>query len=82
MDSNLLFCANGNGIYAIQKKDSVLVYNVSSAPVEIKLEDEACQLLGFCNGLIVVQNRYEFPLYLYYYTPFGDLVYTAVEQLE
>lgn len=81
-DSNLLFCANGNGIYAIQKKDSVLVYNVSSAPVEIKLEDEACQLLGFCNGLIVVQNRYEFPLYLYYYTPFGDLVYTAVEQLE
>lgn len=71
----LSFCANGNGIYAIQKGRSILVYNVRSTPIEIELAEEACELMGFCNGLLVVQNRYETPLHLYYYTPFGDLVY-------
>ncbi len=80
-DNNLVFCAGGNGIYAIQNGGSVFVYNVRPEPVEIKLTEEACELMGFCNGLLVVKNRYTVPLNLYYYTPFGDLVYTAVEQL-
>lgn len=81
-DNNLLFCANGNGIYAVQKGGSVFVYNVRPEPVEIKLVGESCELMGFCNGLAVVRNRYSVPSSLYYYTPFGDLVYTAEEQLQ
>ncbi len=70
---NVTFVVAGNGLYAVESQDgSLTVYGAEASPVHIGPQDGDWILLGFSQGLLVVQNSEN--QQIAYYTPYGELV--------
>lgn len=70
------FVAAGNGIYAVESQNgSITVYGADANPVHLNLQDGDWVLLGFSQGLLVLQNNET--KQLTYCTPYGEPVATA-----
>ena len=68
------FCAEGSGVYAIEGNGgSISVYGAMPEPVQLDLAGQDGRLMGFCQGLMVVEVDDQ----LWYYSPFGPLITRA-----
>ena len=70
---SVIFCAAGDGIYAVQSRDGALtVHGAGAEPVQLGLPEGDWELTGFCQGLVAVWSREL--RQMAYYTPFGSQV--------